>query len=169
DVATQRRDWTGALDWYSRAQVLLDHALGPEHPIAATNLVNTARMLVELGRGAEALPKLETARKTLEQKLPPEHPDRGELEWVSGAAALAVGDNPGARARLEKAVAILGGADSEDPSRVALVRFDLARALWSDPAARRRARTLATEARAALTDKQAPERDAVDRWLASHR
>jgi hypothetical protein len=53
------------------------------------------------------------------------------------------------------------------PKQVAETQFALARALWSRPAARARARSLAREARDAVVGN-AKQTAAIDAWLAAH-
>ena len=85
-----------------------------------------------------------------------------------GEAELAAGHPERALEPLERALGILTAMKVEG-YLLAATQFPLARALWSQPAARRRARELATSARAAFAasgnmgERKLPD---LDRWLA---
>jgi hypothetical protein len=75
-----------------------------------------------------------------------------------GEALIAIGDTDGAVRELEAALSP-GSLSDLGPHWPAGVRFQLARALWSTPASRERARELA---RATLSDLAAAEGDSRD-------
>jgi hypothetical protein len=89
-----------------------------------------------------------------------------------GIAALAAGDAVRAVRELEQAEAVLATV-RRDPSRLADVRFALARALWTTEGDRARAKSLARAAREGLAVASVKGKEsrlrAIDGWLADHR
>jgi hypothetical protein len=99
--------------------------------------------------------------------LGPRAPDVVEIDVNLGAADLAAGRASDAVAPLQRALdARL--ATGAKPSEIAVVKFQLAKALWATPTTRARARSLATEAVTAFASagasRQATE---VERWLST--
>jgi eukaryotic-like serine/threonine-protein kinase len=169
------------LSWLGRNDEALTHlqqaiavktaSLGPEHPSVAASESNVADLLNRMGRPREAIAHVEKAHRLAERALGADHVEMGTIEATLGNTKLALGDTKGARDALTKAETIMLRQPGL-PEDLAEVRFSLARALWSEQAARSRALELARAARASyepLGDAFAEERSAIDKWLAERR
>ena len=60
---------------YQRSLVILEKALGPEHPHVAASLNNLAELYLAQGHYAQAEPRYKRALAIWEKALGPEHPD----------------------------------------------------------------------------------------------
>jgi tetratricopeptide (TPR) repeat protein/predicted Ser/Thr protein kinase len=143
----------------TRALAIAETQLGAEHEIVAECRMTLGQTSVALGRRAEGVAELRRAL-ALAEKI--HGPSSHDLVGILVALGRAQSDG---RATLERAVAL---ADNRD--EIAAASFALAEALWSDPASRARARTLAEQARDAVS---APGTGPtaigarIDRWLGS--
>jgi len=149
-----------------QALATFQRTLGPAHPLVALALGNLGEMLDALGRHAEALAAFAHALE-IWARVGAGDFYRAFAVMGLGQSFLAEGRPAEARPHLERAVRMREAADS-DPGRRAEAHFALARALAPDPAARRRARRLAEQARAEYRRREgsdAKERE-VARWLA---
>ena len=132
------------------------------------------------GQFEPAIAAAERAAATLATYATPERwwleLERADAWYVAGAARLARGDRPAARADLEKSHEVLARVADKQP--FALAKFQRARVatsladvLWDDPGERPRARTLALAARAfhaARGPAGAANTAALDTWLSGH-
>jgi tetratricopeptide (TPR) repeat protein len=154
-----------ALAIYREAADLTARTFGAEHASVANLLFNECEALNHLGRAAEA----EVAcRRALELwgAVGAAESLRSFGRTGLGIALVSLGRWDEAIETLEQALRdrVAGGIA---PKQVAETQFALARALWSRPAARARARSLAREARDAVVGN-AKQTAAIDAWLAAH-
>ena len=63
---------------YERALAIVERALGPAHPLTATNLNNLAELYRAQGRLDEAEPLLQRTLAIRERALGPDHPDTAQ-------------------------------------------------------------------------------------------
>lgn len=141
--------YTEALGYLERARAAIRGEGGEETAdpsLLSLTLVNQAQTFQHLGRDSEAVPLLRWALELDEEELGPDHPyvaiDLHEL----AVSLLALGRVTEALPLLEQALVIHGRTDG-DPSELAAVRFDLARALEQAGRDSKRATRLAREAR----------------------
>ena len=154
---------------YKEAHAILLAGLGPQHPSVGTILNNLGDTLLRQGNFAAAEEHYTRALAIFvarfgEGAQPLAYPLTG-----LGEALLAQGRAAEAITRLEQALAL---RDAGSPTDLARTRFALARALWTDPAARARAHPLASLARDELraAGKAATrELGEVEAWLTDHR
>jgi tetratricopeptide (TPR) repeat protein len=105
-----------------------------------------------------------------EKALGPDHPDVASALTGIAQESLALGELPAARAAAERALVIRSQPDMP-AFELAETRFALARALWSDPAARKRAHALADQARegfVASADAGTKPLAELTTWLREH-
>jgi tetratricopeptide (TPR) repeat protein len=149
-----------------RLVVRAEQLLGAEHPELGLITNNLGEVLNLLGRYKEA----EAAYSRAHQIFRKTGADRTLLAWAMtglGRARIDGGDAEAAVAPLEEALAIRE-ATKAPAAQLGATRFELARALWSRPAARTRALELADAARADLAEE--PESvSRIDAWLAQVR
>ncbi len=156
-----------------RALALIRSAQGDEHPMLASIHQQIASAYSEQQRYAEAKVHFRRAKEIWGVQ-----PDRNGLlvgypELGIAEAQLGLGDARGARAHAQRAIELL---TEYEPTDTALVeaRFVLARALWSEPAERDRARQLVKQARTELKAMRNEGGDSqeligkIDHWLAAH-
>jgi tetratricopeptide (TPR) repeat protein len=143
----------------------IEQNLGPEHPQLAVVLINETEALNGLGRHADAR---QAALRALAVSREVGASLARYAQLALGVSFLSEGRPEEAIEPLEKAVKSI---TPDDHARLGQARFALARALWSRPAARPRALSLARLARAdfqALTNAFAAKPlAAIDAWLAA--
>lgn len=147
-----------------RARAVWERSLGPEHPLVAMVLATLGENAHAAGRDREAVVPLQRALEILRTAVPSDERELLDVTTTLGAVHVALGETDAARERLEQALVHgerLGVGDDE----LAIVRFELARVLWSHPGTRARAHALATAAR---EDAPADARAAIDAWRADH-
>ncbi len=142
-----------------------------------TNTVDMATSWTDIGDVQLALAQLDNALTshrraiaTLEAVVGTTDPRLAYYLARLGEAELAAQRPGDAITTLERAVS-LASASNLAPLVAADAHYALARALWSRPAKRSRAKQLATTARTAYTSGGAPyadRLDAVDAWLRGH-
>ncbi|MCA9709902.1 MAG: tetratricopeptide repeat protein, partial [Myxococcales bacterium] len=158
---------------YQRALAVLEDSLGPEHPDVASARVNLGNLLYQQERLDEAWLHYERAYEIQRKALSEDHPFVAWSQLGLAKVALAQDRFDVAREHAERAVAIREGTEVP-PGLLAEARFMLARALWSDPAGRSRARALATQAREGWASTGADDEltkdylARVEQWLTEH-
>ncbi|MGH1345952.1 MAG: tetratricopeptide repeat protein [Nannocystales bacterium] len=151
-----------------RALAISQKSLGPNHPMVASILNNLGHGLMAEGDYEQARGYLERAVRVDEQTRGADHPAVAYPLSSLAKVALAEGDFEGARAHAERALSIRE-SHPVAPEQLAKARFILARALWSEPSQRDRARALAAQALDALVEVGGPHEDIraeVEGWLA---
>jgi len=159
-----------ALVQQQRALAIKEEVLGPDHPDVAVVLDAIGGSLARLGKRDEASSYMQRALAIRERALGPDHPDVARSLVALTELMLEQQDPTAARAHAERAIAILE-AHGTLPDFLAVARFRLAQALWSDPSQRDRARALATLARDGAAERggaQARLIAGIDEWLAEH-
>ncbi|MEZ4426920.1 MAG: tetratricopeptide repeat protein, partial [Nannocystaceae bacterium] len=157
-----------ALAEYATALAIYERALGPEANQVAWTLERIGRAKRLGGDAAGAREALTRSLSLLEATLPEESPHIADVARELGELALTEGRVDDAESSLARAVAIYRGLRDQGDPTLAMTRFALARARAGRD--REAARTLAGEARAALTaagPKFSTEADEIGRWLAS--
>jgi tetratricopeptide (TPR) repeat protein len=86
----ERGRYAEAEPLYKRALVILENALGPDHPDVATIVNNLARLYEDQHRHAEAEPLYKRALAIREKALGPDHPDVARS--LNGLAMLYLAD-----------------------------------------------------------------------------
>jgi tetratricopeptide (TPR) repeat protein len=151
--------------------IAINHALmGAANASLPPILLTQGDALRDLGRSGEAKVVHERALGLLPPSYRADHPERARLAAALGRDLLALGQPRRAAALLEPAVAAL--ARQGDSLELAALRFELGRALWSEPGARRRAQELVETARARLAAEgghPAALQRAIEAWLAAGR
>ncbi|HEY5922372.1 MAG TPA: serine/threonine-protein kinase [Kofleriaceae bacterium] len=137
-----------AFELIDRARVLWEKKLGNEHPYIAIALANLGGLRREQKRCTEALPYLEQARVIQNKKLPADHPIRVLPLTFLGGCLVDLGKLAEAKPVLDEALRIAEAKGTEVGQ--AGVRFELARLLWETNADRRRAVTMAEQARTVI-------------------
>jgi serine/threonine-protein kinase len=154
---------------YTRAIEVWSKAHGDAFPDLAKPLNNLGIIYRELGRLDESLAAYQRAYAITEQAYGAEHLNAGyslggmgDVEWERGRIEEA-------RAYYERALAVWEAGQMRE-TEVAVIRFSLARVLWSDAAAHTRALALARSAHDTFAEAPgAQERLAeIDAWLAEH-
>jgi hypothetical protein len=149
-----------------RALAIWQAALPPDHPDVAMGMHGVAEALRAKGDFAGALAKEEQSLALREKAYGPDSGDVAESLVSIGETRLAQGSSA-AIDPLSRALRILE-SQKGDPMDLALVRFDLAKALAARD--RTRSHALAAEARAAYASSTGPlatKRVAeLDAWLA---
>jgi len=175
DVAISLGNWASALaklkrlpealEISERAVRIADKSLGPSHPNAAFQRVSHAEILNAAGRFADAERFARASIQVFEREAGPHDPVVAWSCVTLGRSLVERGLYSEARPVLERALAF----DTHNPRDVAQraqAAFLLARALWAARPERRRALTLALEAKrdyASGPDKEALS--GVERWL----
>ncbi|MEM9457806.1 MAG: serine/threonine-protein kinase [Myxococcota bacterium] len=159
-----------ALSHYRQALAIFEQVLGPEHARVAGTLHNIGTVLRDQGRLEEAWQHYQGALGIYEAALGSGHPNVAYP--IAGLAQVALLQEELALAQeyAERAYSIRESAPTS-PSNLADSRFLLARALWSDPRQRPRARRLAEQAQevyADLGEVWYDELADVVAWLADH-
>lgn len=166
----QTGEYARAKTHYDRALSIFEDKLGPDHPSTLTNVNNLGIVAQEQGNYAEARRHWTRVLESWELSLGAEHPSVAYPLVGLAEVALVEGDEKTARSYAERAVSIRE-KNQVAPKSLALARFVLARALWSDPDQRTRARSIAQQARAGFVQAgKAKEQDVadVDHWLEEH-
>jgi tetratricopeptide (TPR) repeat protein len=138
-------DPEGGAERLRRAIQLIEESAGPEHPELSTMFVNLGSIYQNAGRLHEALELMERAVAIDRDALGERHPFVGSSLASIGEVYLALGRRAEALASLGEALEIQSAGEG-DPENLAATKVLLARALWTDPAERTRARVLLTEA-----------------------
>ena len=165
--ALERLEESTAL--YERA-IQIQEIAAPDHPDLAVTIANLANIMTDLGKHDEAISLHERALALRERVLPAEHPDL--IYSLRGLArTLMTAERPHeALPVLERAAAFIEVTQVE-PAMAAIVRFDLAQALWETSTDRAQARRLVRDARDALRalgGREAEIAVELDAWLAAH-
>ena len=151
---------------FTRAREIIEKAEGMGARGVSGARLDTARALAGLGRWDEAEVEVKLAIGVLEALgadgkpwLPSALLSLAELHLDRKRAAAAI-------APAERALAMLEARSDDDaPSHLADARYILARALWDVAGDRRRAHSLAEQARAHPSDESRAE---IEAWLAAH-
>jgi eukaryotic-like serine/threonine-protein kinase len=155
-----------ALTHVDRSIAILTDGLGAEHPTLAAELSNRGEILNVLGRYREARKSFEQARILWERELGLDARNLAYALTGIGQSDLSERDPMSAVAPLERAWKIRA-AKEPDPLLRGETQFALARALWDSERDRRRAATLAEEARTSYM--QAGKKDKtsdIEAWIA---
>ncbi|MEM7153034.1 MAG: serine/threonine-protein kinase [Myxococcota bacterium] len=166
-VHGMRGDSDKALEALRRALAIKQEALGPEHARVGNTLHELGKQLRQHGDLEASREHEERSLAVFDQSLGPDHPRLvgplvilSELEFERGRVVVA-------RQYAERAMA-LSERGEVPPVEFAQVRLALAQALWSDPAERARARTLAERAAATEDDAADRLRARATAWLQGH-
>lgn len=154
-----------ALTYTRRALAIYEKAYQGDNPEVAEGLREVAAVLNAQGKNADARGHYERAIAMLERLGGPNDLALAEPLTGLGQSELALGRPREALVPLERA-AVLRGEHGGGPVAVAETRFALAQALWDSGGDRRRAVTLATQARAGA--RHGRDRDSVDAWRRTH-
>ncbi len=156
-----------ARQYVDRATRIFARHFPPTHVWPARIAREEAILLAAEGRTAEALQKWQQAMRQLEAALSATNPETVRARYRYGSLLLTSGDALAAIDPLSDVVrtsAEIGLSDDD----VGEYRFQLAKALWADPARRTEANEQATQA-ARLMDAAIPKRAEVARaWAAAH-
>lgn len=146
-IALVRGDFQSARVWYERSLAIERQLYSGPHPNLASSLYSLGDVLRNLGAFDEARAMLTESLRMFEATLPSGHPQLsyplhglGKLELETGHAQHAI----------EPLTRALDLVPDEVPLDAALVEYDLARALWTTPSGRARARQLLLHARETL-------------------
>ncbi|MEM7155219.1 MAG: serine/threonine-protein kinase [Myxococcota bacterium] len=159
-----------AKDALQRARDLWQEALGPDHPDVSNSWDNLGTVLRKQGEHEEAKAAFAEALAIRDKALGPEHPEVAATLVGLATVALEQDDFDAARAYGERAVSIRERGEV-GPEELAEARLVLARALWSEPGQRDRARRLAEQARSGFAEAGAGQREGLaeaEQWLAKH-
>jgi tetratricopeptide (TPR) repeat protein len=157
----------GHLQRWPEALEAVDHAL----KIIEAHGGRDAETVNMRGEILLALGRLREARDTFDKAVEFEQNDRTLAYPLTGLGRvkIAEGDPKGAVAHLERALR-MREAEETDPTFLAETRFALAQALWDSGVDRKRAFSLATEAKEGYAHEHvARELGEVDAWLATHK
>jgi tetratricopeptide (TPR) repeat protein/predicted Ser/Thr protein kinase len=159
-----------AISLMRRALEIREKALGPEHPLVASTLDTLGRIYIGIDRPDAAQPLVERSLAINEARLGKDHPSLADA--LAPLADVHLRHHAPKRAipLLERAVALLLH-NPGDPAKLANARYSLAQALVEAGQDRRRAVSLAEEARAdylASGPRAAAAAADVDVWLARY-
>jgi tetratricopeptide (TPR) repeat protein len=160
-----------ALTHYRRALAIREKVFGPENANVAQSLNNIGGTLQRQGKYEEALSCHRRALAIAQKAFNPEHPEVATSLAGEGSALLGLAKAGDAIAPLERAVVLKKRAPG-NLTDLAEAEFALARALWDSAQDRGRAKTLASQALAALKGagfSGKTGRATVAAWLARHR
>lgn len=161
-VATARGDLDAAALRFERAVAVLG-SLGKQHPNYAMVSVHLGQLRASQGRLDEGAEVLDSARATLREVLPAEHPAVQAVDAAWAEVELERGRPTVALPLLERVTERLTGP--EDRARAELA---LARALVETGGDRERALALARRSQAFYAERGPPrELERVDAWLAA--
>ena len=167
-VALKQSAHDEALEYYQRALVIHETALGERHPTVATTLNNIATVLRLQGRYAESLAPYRRGLEIREAVQGPDHPALAYHLHGLGLSHLALGDLAAARVELERAVALRETAG--EAAKLAASRLGLAKVLYAGDE-RARARELGAAARDGFREA-GPGSEAdlarAEAWLREH-
>jgi eukaryotic-like serine/threonine-protein kinase len=152
-----------AIEHFERAGV-------PDHVSAGWALTFLGQVHNAERRHRRALRACGRGLAILKKTLPPNSAELMTTVICIGEARIGTGDVETARVQLERALGTFSERNSP-PQLFAELRFHLARALWSTPAERTRARELAGAAVAALRAAEGDNRELIARveaWLRKH-
>jgi len=157
--------------YFERAVRIKEDALGPDSPLLAGYLNNLATIRIEQGRPRDVLPHLQRALSLLAKELDSKNPRLVYPLAGLGEAYLALGDRQQAREYLERALDVRG--DAYASRALAWAQFNLAKALWDSPGARRRGHALALEARdvyrkSGNSPLEVRNLRRIEQWLTEH-
>jgi len=171
EVAAASGKLEDAQKYFERALGILEEALGPDHVRTGVARFNIGNVLLDRGKYREALEPLRLALATFEKSLGDKHPFVAYPLGGIGNCYVELGEPEAGVAPLERAVRILEAVPGNE-QQLAATRFALARALWHRPRERKRALTLAGQAREALLGLGERGKEVlvtVDEWLKTHR
>jgi tetratricopeptide (TPR) repeat protein len=153
---------------YEQALAIRERVLGKDSADLGGLTHNLAYVMTQRGRWADALAMDRRALVLMEKKYGAENPVLGAPLTTIGEALLELRDPAGALPALERAWTLRSreGVTVSDRSRTA---FNLARALWDGGGDRKRARSLAVQARTGWTSTgETSGVELADTWLAAH-
>ena len=162
-VAMGEGDLVAAREHLGRSLAIEEAAEGSENPALVVNLINLGEVQAKLAEPA-ARATYDRADRIL-SAMGTAHPFQSVIDVAIAELMLAAGDDDGARARLDQAIAAI--ADGEPvPGLQARARFARARLWYRDPQRRADAITEMQQARAALpVGVDAQLGAAIDAWL----
>jgi len=143
-VLRRRAQYDEALELHERAVAIREDALGPDHPLVARSLTNTAAVYVDLAKYEEADARYNRALKIREHTLGPDHLDVATTLMNMGVGQYRRGKLDEALPLLDRALEIRRANLPEDHPRllgtmnnIAQIRseagdFDVAAALFED-------------------------------------
>ncbi|HEX3479831.1 MAG TPA: serine/threonine-protein kinase [Kofleriaceae bacterium] len=171
-VLYDRGELAAAEAEYRQAIAITTKVQGVDHPDTLQFRTSLAETLLAESRTADARRELEYVVRTVEAKL---GADSGDLVAPLGLLArceLDQGEVAPALATAQRAVTLAGSLARKgdlDPEQLAVVSFELARALWASGGDRRRAEQLAADAERALASPPARrDRARVVAWRRTH-
>ena len=169
-IHSAEHDEQRALELYEGVLAVVERAAGPEDPRTGLALANVGLAELDVGRPARAAEHLRRGIEVMSATLPPEHEYLASSFAGLAGAELALGHAGQALEPAERAVASRRAAASA-PDGIAEAELVLARALWESGGDRRRARSLALDARdtwRGLGPARAEAAAGADAWLAAH-
>lgn len=131
-LAWAKGDWDAAIDAHTRALVLRQRVLGPDHPVLARSLSNLGIALRAAGRLPEAIARYREAQALEERVLDPSHPAVAETLNNLGNALAASGDRAAAIDALKRSLDIKERAFGADSSAAAVGLTNLGVLLMQD-------------------------------------
>jgi tetratricopeptide (TPR) repeat protein len=150
------------------AQEIFAEHYGPEHPQMAQAIESAGTALHAKGQLQEALEHFRRGKQIRAASLGEEHVDLAYSFERIGRVLVDLGEHAEAVESLETAARLWRRALPASHPRIAQTEFELARALWSDPASRARALDLARAAAIVLAKDERADpraRENVEAWL----
>src|SRR5262245_35638625 len=126
------RKYEQARECYERALAILEKALGPDHPDVAGALTNLGQVANNQARYEDAVTHQERALTIWQKALGPHHPNLAYPLTGLRTALLGLAQPARAMPHLERALT-MRSAGKIEPTKLAVTRFVLARALWDAP------------------------------------
>jgi tetratricopeptide (TPR) repeat protein len=171
DALLYHHDFDAAIDAYEQSLALRRRALGPDHPLTLMSLSALGTARCARRQYTAGLPLLREVAEKLEARASDRGVDVGVRVTSYGRCLLDAGQPAAALPVLERALALLDGANARAADR-ATVRWLRARALWATGA---KARAV-EDARVAERDLTAPGVDYIAKqdgddaraWLKTH-
>jgi tetratricopeptide (TPR) repeat protein len=165
DALAREGNWKAAEAAVSRSLAIWDGQAGTP-PERADALLVLGKVRLGQKRPAEAVALIERARVLDEKVRGEDSPYHDDILAALGEAYLAAGRADDAVRVLESAAALAEKLGGRTPSP-AVIRFHLARALWTS-GKRARALEVARAARDAMSDRDGALRASAARWLRVH-
>ena len=156
----------GARARYERALRLAETYLPADHHARSQALENLARLELADGNLERAEELLEVALGIDERLFGVDNRQLVPTLLSLGRSRARPDDNEGAIAAYERALAILDATVEGDPQHRIVAEFRLAHALYDGEPAR--ARALATQALARVSDPESDDADTIRKWLDEH-
>ncbi len=163
-----QQNWPKSLEMFERALAINVKAHGTSHPEVARSHHNVAEVLAAQKACDRAIPRYRKSATMWQLASGKNHPDIAYPLTGLGNCLVRLGRNTAARAPLERALRLRNSSKIDRYLR-AETELALARALWGLQGSRKRARGLATKARAtyATAGKRfAAKLTAIDKLLA---